>query len=95
MKSLAAYSLEVDLIPRAKENECPRNTQYKKGLGTCSCEDHCGWDLCRLVVAPWACIEATHSKWWWDNTKAGWVAQVTQGNIVSIKTYTIDSIIQN
>ena len=57
---------------------------YKEGLGSCSCEDHCGWDLCRLSVAPPECIIGTFSEWQWDYVKKAWVAQVIQGNIVLI-----------
>ena len=75
---LASYSVDVDLIPRSKTDACPRNTKYKDGLGSCSCEDHCGWDVCRLVVAPMECLVGTFSKWHWDHVKNAWVAQVTQ-----------------
>ena len=83
---LVSYSLDVDLIPRSSAYECPRNTKYKAflGLGSCSCEDHCGWDGCRLVKAPGECIKGTNSEWRWDTEKAAWVAQITQGNISSI-----------
>lgn len=77
--------MELDLIPRSEVNECPRNTQYKDGIRTCSCEDHCGWDLCRLVKAPDDCIVGTHSEWQWDHVQTAWVAQVIPGNSASIK----------
>ena len=75
--------MDVELIPRSSPDECPKNTQYKHGLGTCSCEDHCGWDLCRLTVAPIECLVGTNSVWKWDNVRNAWVAQITQGNISS------------
>ena len=83
---LASYAVEVGLIPRAKETKCPGNTKYKGGIGTCSCEDHCGWELCRLAVAPRECIAGTHSEWQWDHEKNAWVAQVITGNLASIMT---------
>ena len=74
-----SYSVDVELIPRANANGCPSKTYYKDGLGSCSCENHCGWDLCRLVVAPTECITGTHSKWEWDDMKRAWVAQIQPG----------------
>ena len=62
------------------KDECRRNTLYKDGLKTCSCEDHCGWDVCRLEVPPVECLTGTYSEWKWDYMKNAWVAQVTQGN---------------
>ena len=75
--------MDVDLIPRSKIRQCPTNTQYKDGLGTCICEDHCGWDLCRLTVPPEDCISGTHGKWQWDKVKRAWVAQITLGDFAS------------
>ena len=54
---------------------------YNEGFGTCSCEDHCGWDLCRLTIPPMECIKGTHSEWQWDDTKRAWIAQVKPGMI--------------
>ena len=70
------------LIPRSSNNECPKNTHYKEGFGTCSCEEHCGWDVCRLVKAPEECILDTFSEWQWDAMKNGWIAQVTLGSVI-------------
>ena len=92
---LASYAVDVELIPRSKTNGCPKNTQYKNGLGSCSCEDHCGWDICRLVVAPRGCIEGTYSEWQWDHMKHAWVAQVTLGNFVLIETVIHDILLFN
>ena len=80
---LASYSLDVDLIPRPNEHGCPSQTSYKEGIGSCNCEDHCSWDLCRLTVPPTRCIEGTNSEWHWDDTKSAWVAQVNTSTICS------------
>ena len=71
----------MDLIPRSSGKQCPTNSRYKDGLGTCSCEDHCGWDVCRLVRPPNYCILGTFSEWQWDTKKNGWVAQVVLGKL--------------
>ena len=86
-KILALYSVNIDLIPRPNSDGCPNRGQYKtsQGLdGSCSCEDHCSWDMCRIAVAPTECLKGTYSEWQWDYVKKAWVAQVTQGNIVLI-----------
>ena len=49
-------------------------------LSTCSCEEHCAWDLCRLVNPPNKCLRGTRSQWQWDSFKNAWVAQVIEGN---------------
>ena len=76
-----AYSVNMDLIPRSNEKQCPKNSYYKEGLGSCSCEDHCGWDVCRLTDPPDECILGSYSKWQWDILKNGWVAQVALGDV--------------
>lgn len=82
---LAWYSnsqaIDVDLVPRSNALDCPNNNPYKSDLETCSCEDHCAWDRCRLADAPAECIEGIHSEWKWDYVRNVWVAQVIQGNI--------------
>ena len=76
-----AKSIKTELIPRSTNKQCPSNSRYKDGLGTCSCEDHCGWDVCRLVKAPDDCLLGTLSEWHWDTMKNGWVAQVVLGSV--------------
>ena len=87
---LVVYSVDVDLIPHSNANECPMNTQYKNGFwkanyrdgdGSCSCEDHCGWDVCRLVLPPTECVDGAFSEWKWDYVMSAWVAQVTLGTL--------------
>ena len=79
----SSYSVIVELIPRVNVEGCIGNTRYKSGLGSCSCEDHCGWDLCRLTLPPTKCIEGTYSEWQWDDKKRAWIAQIKQGEIYS------------
>ena len=75
------------LIPRPNTNGCPKNTFYKRAIhfktgskvDTCSCEEHCAWDLCRLTVPPKECIMGTNSQWQWDKFKNAWVSQTNQG----------------
>lgn len=72
----------MDLMPHASSKHCPKNSHYKKSHDTCSCEDHCGWDICRLVNPPDECVEEVFSEWKWDIVKNGWVAQVVIGNAI-------------
>ena len=79
------------LMPRPQSKKCPKSTQYKEGEkrdekagekldDTCSCGEHCAWDLCRLATPPDKCLQGTNSNWQWDKFKNAWVAQVIQGN---------------
>ena len=77
----------VELIPRPNSKICPKNTQYKvtgetSSMGTCRCEQHCAWDLCRLTIPPKDCLLGIVGRWMWDSLKNAWVAQENQGNIV-------------
>ena len=88
------YSVSDASIPRpdttTKPPRCPMNTHLMirrrpsvnvgVGDGTCHCEDHCSWDLCRLTEPPDQCLQGTNSKWQWDDVKSAWVAQIKQGN---------------
>ena len=77
------YSVNSDLIPVADEDRCPKNSHYKvineESLGTCTCDSHCNWDVCRLVEPPDECILGSFSEWRWDTVKNGWVAQIVLG----------------
>ena len=80
-------SLDVGLIPRRSLDGCPKNKgrrefQYHTHLSpvdTCTCEDHCSWDMCLLVHPPEECMCGTGSQWYWDSGISVWVAQVVQG----------------
>ena len=74
------------LIPLPDGKKCPKDTQYKENkvgrdlVKTCSCEEHCAWDLCRLAIPPDECLCGSGSQWQWDTFKNAWIAQITQGN---------------
>ena len=70
------YNLDVSLIPRSSKNDC---ATYRERLGTCTCDDHCSWDLCRLSNPPDDCLLGTNSKWKWDKRKKAYVAQIMMG----------------
>ena len=73
------YSLNVSSIPRASYDYCSRSATYRRGLGVCTCNDHCSWDLCRVSEPPDDCLQGTNSEWQWDNLKNAYVAQIIDG----------------
>ena len=76
------YSLDVNKIPHPPKHGCLRNQIYRERFGTCSCDAHCSWDLCRSSNPPSQCLLGTRSKWILDNAKDAWVAQIIEGNII-------------
>ena len=68
------------MIPRMSEHGCPKNSEHRDELNTCSCEDHCSWDLCRLETPPKSCLSGTNSNWRWNRIKSAWSAQISLGN---------------
>ena len=52
---------------------------------TCACEDHCRWDVCRLVNPPTDCLNEVDAYWKWDFTKNYWVAQKKVEGIFTCK----------
>jgi len=68
--------LNGGLIPTQPEDGCPENSFARDRFDTCTCEEHCSWDLCRLEDAPSACLKGTFSKWVWAKHKMAWVAKV-------------------
>ena len=85
----------MDLIPRQPLVGCVKEsikrTKYTKSskvqrpdFSTCSCEDHCRWDMCRLKYPPEKCLFGTSSKWTWDLRENAWIAQRSSGNIFEI-----------
>lgn len=72
------------MIPRALHQECPIKGKYRERFGTCVCDDHCSWDLCRTVEPENHCIRGTNSVWKWDHLKSAWVAQLHEGTITSM-----------
>ena len=73
------YSIEVNQIPTPPKDGCPMHTDKKTRVGTCSCEEHCSWDLCRLKEPPDDCLFEARSEWTWDYKKNAWVAQLIKG----------------
>ena len=69
------YSLDVSLLPRTFVNDCPINSNYRARFGTCSCDKHCSWDLCRASIPLIGCLLRTESMWMFDSLKNAWVAQ--------------------
>ena len=63
------------MIPRRPKTGCPNDTF--DGLSTCFCEDHCSWEVCRLINPPYNCISNIQGKvvWAWDTIGETWVAQ--------------------
>ena len=75
------FGLELDLIPRQPADGCPEGTLHRIAydFDTCSCGQHCNWDMCRLDDPPNECLIGTGSAWQWDALKASWAAQITEG----------------
>ena len=59
---------------------CLANKIHRARFGTCNCDIHCSWDLCRVLNPPSDCLLGTHSTWKLDNAKNAWVAQLLGGN---------------
>ena len=76
------YMLDVYSIPRATNDKCDISATYRKAFGVCTCNDHCSWDICRLLDPPNDCLLGTNSEWKWDNLKNAFVAQITDGMYV-------------
>ena len=74
------------LIPKQPEKGCPENTFGCSGGDcniptTCFCEQHCSWEVCRIVDYPEDCLDIVKSVWKWDSKKHSWVAQVEGKNM--------------
>ena len=74
------YIVEVSLIPRAGNDEC--KATYRARFGVCTCNDHCSWDICRLLEPPDDCLLGKNSEWKWDSLKNAFVAQIIDGMYV-------------
>ena len=73
------YILNVTSIPRAPNDECAIGETYRKKFEACTCNEHCSWDICRLLEPPDSCLLGTKSEWTWDNIKNAYVAQIIKG----------------
>ena len=78
------YGLDVSLIPQSSKDGCSSNKIYRERFGTCSCDTHCSWDLCRSLIPPSDCLLGTDSIWRWDNVKNAWVAQLLEGDTIHL-----------
>ena len=78
------YGLDVALIPQSSKEYCLPNNIYRERFRTCSCDDHCSWDLCRSLTPPSHCLLGKDSIWKSDNIKNGWVAQLRRGNTINL-----------
>ena len=74
------YSLDGSLIPRSFKGYCLSDKIYRERFRTCSCDNHCSWDLCRSFTPPTDCLLGPDSVWKLDNVKNAWVAQRLGGN---------------
>ena len=79
IESIKDYILNVSSIPRAANDECLVSATHRARFGVCTCNEHCSWDLCRLLEPPDDCLLGTNSEWKWDNLKNAYVAQITDG----------------
>lgn len=73
------YSLDARLIPQSPKTDCSTDSHYRQRFGTCSCDSHCSWDLCRTIPPPVSCLHGTGGVWEWDMDKNAWVAQMGKG----------------
>ena len=72
------YNQDISLIPRASKENCEIKEAYRARFGVCTCNEHCSWDLCRVLDPPRDCLRETNSEWKWDDLKA-YVAQIVKG----------------
>ena len=86
-ESASDYNLNVSLIPRSTQQNCPAYSEFRERFGVCTCNEHCSWDLCRSLLPPNDCLAGTGSVWVWDHLKHAWVAQIDNGNEAYFKTY--------
>ena len=79
------YDLNVSSIPHAFDVNCEISAGYRTRFGVCTCDDHCSWDLCRLLEPPDDCLLRTNSEWIWDSLKNAYVAQIIEGIFVYLR----------
>ena len=67
-------SINNELIPQRPKSGCPEGTF--DGMETCFCEDHCSWEVCRLLKPPQKCLASMIGAIWaWDREGEAWRAQ--------------------
>ena len=74
------YVVDMYSIPRASIDAC--KATYRARFGVCTCNDHCSWDICRVLEPPDDCLLGTNSEWQWDDLKNAFVAQKIDGMYV-------------
>ena len=79
----------LSLIPKCPKSGCPSGSYGCTGDDcnypeTCFCEEHCGWERCRLFEKPEECLTKAQSSWIWDLKQNLWVAQTGTGMIMKI-----------
>ncbi len=55
-----------DGLTSFKLGNTPDMTGFMTGFYSCSCEDHCRWDRCRLDNPPTDCLSKIDAKWMRD-----------------------------
>ena len=73
--------IDLDLIPRQPADGCYERSVKRLHFSTCTCQDHCRWDICRLTDPPNECLFGTGGNWIWDFREKAWIAQVTGGSM--------------
>ena len=68
-------SFKAEMIPKRPASGCPSGTF--NSMRTCFCEDHCSWEICRLITPPHNCLSRIDGEaiWSWDALNDAWVAQ--------------------
>ena len=64
---------------------------YRSRFRVCTCDEHCSWDLCRLLEPLDDCLRGTNSEWQWDDLKNAYVAQIIIGIYHTLELIAIDS----
>ena len=66
-------SIDKTLFLKRPKNGCPDGTF--DGMTTCFCENHCSWEVCRLVTPTTNCLISANAFWNWNTAKDAWVAK--------------------
>ena len=76
--------IDLDLIPRQPADGCYERSVKRLHFSTCTCQDHCRWDICRLADPPNECLFGTGGNWIWASREKTWIAQVTGGSMFKL-----------
>lgn len=76
-------TIKRKFVPKIPDSGCPPGTF--KGIDTCFCEDHCSWEICRLINPPKDCLSRIDggAAWLWDDIEDAWTAQGNTGLKIS------------